>query len=253
MQNKYGNLASQVYEADKPYGVSFGDVEYYLERLKDVEGLIFEPGVGNGRFLIPLLKAGKLVTGCDSSKEMLNLAEAALRKNGLTASLICSSFEGYETQEKFEAIVIPAGTFQLISSFDAAHTVLSKFYHQLQHNGRLMFDLDASQLIFNVKPSVRQWPITAEEVITLSSTPVEIDYVAQTTKELHRYELWQSGQLIKTELEEFVLRWWSISEIKLLLQAIGFTNVTISGNYQYQKEPENNDQLISIEATKAIN
>ena len=65
MNNRYGNLASQVYNLDKHIGRSFGDVEYYRERLRGSTGLILEPAVGNGRVLIPLLEAGLQVVGFD--------------------------------------------------------------------------------------------------------------------------------------------------------------------------------------------
>lgn len=49
----YGKLSSEVYHIDKYIGKSYGDVEYYDEKLK---GKILEPTVGNGRILIPLLE-----------------------------------------------------------------------------------------------------------------------------------------------------------------------------------------------------
>lgn len=36
MQNRYGRLASWIYHLDKPIGHSFGDLEYYQQRLTSV-------------------------------------------------------------------------------------------------------------------------------------------------------------------------------------------------------------------------
>ena len=47
MENRYGTLASWVYDLDKPVGRSFGDIEFYRERLSDCRGTILEPAVGN--------------------------------------------------------------------------------------------------------------------------------------------------------------------------------------------------------------
>ncbi|WP_244649064.1 hypothetical protein [Neoaquamicrobium sediminum] len=71
MHNRYGKLASWVYDLDKPVGRSFGDVEYYLQRLAGCDGPVLEPAVGNGRILVPLLEAGLAVEGFDASEEML--------------------------------------------------------------------------------------------------------------------------------------------------------------------------------------
>ncbi|MEX6161653.1 hypothetical protein AB6G16_08265 [Proteus mirabilis] len=68
----YHSLSAQVYQLDKPIGCSFGDVEYYQQRLKDVKGKILEPAVGTGRILIPLLQSGFNIEGFDFPKRCLN-------------------------------------------------------------------------------------------------------------------------------------------------------------------------------------
>ncbi len=250
MKNKYGQLSSLVYEVDKPVGVSFGDVEYYVDRLHDVHGLILEPGVGNGRFLVPLLKAGKTVVGYDASPNMLEVAHAALAQHKVKADLVVGDFVSFQTEQRFDAIVIPAGTFQLIDSFNVAMLVLARFYQQLNQGGRLMLDLDAAQAIFNSKPSMRKWQVSDHALVTLASTPLSVDYANQVSTELHRYELWENGQLARTELEEFSLRWWSPSEIKMAMQLAGFSNVVVSGGYEYGRAPHSTDELISVEGVK---
>jgi len=75
MQNRYGKLASWVYNLDKPIGRSFGDQEYYRQRLEHGDdGPILEPAVGNGRIFVPLLEAGFRIEGFDASDEMLDIA-----------------------------------------------------------------------------------------------------------------------------------------------------------------------------------
>lgn len=48
----YSKLSLEVYDIDKYIGHSFGDVEFYKDRLKSCTGPILEPGVGTGRLLI---------------------------------------------------------------------------------------------------------------------------------------------------------------------------------------------------------
>lgn len=250
MKNKYGALASLVYELDKPVGVSFGDVEYYLKRLQRIDGLILEPGVGNGRFLIPLLKAGKNVVGLDSSESMLAHARAALAKHQVSARLELNTFDGYQTDERYQAIVMPVGSFQLIDSFDSAIELLTHFRNLLSEKGRLLIDIDPAHSIFLGEPSVRKWRLSPRDCVTLSTKRLAIDYVSQVTTELHRYELWEDGVLQKTELEEFSLRWWGANELALAFEAAGFTDIVISGGYEFDRKPSNEDSIISIEGVK---
>ncbi len=67
MSWEYGQLATEVYELDKPVGRSFPGLDYYARQLAGITGRILEPACGTGRVLVPLLEAGLAVEGLDSS------------------------------------------------------------------------------------------------------------------------------------------------------------------------------------------
>lgn len=79
----YNRLSSEVYDIDKYIGLSFGDVEFYRERLASCKGNILEPGVGTGRILIPLLEKGFEVDGFDISEDMLEICRNNCESRGL--------------------------------------------------------------------------------------------------------------------------------------------------------------------------
>jgi SAM-dependent methyltransferase len=85
--SSYGMLATEVYDIDKPIGHSFGDVEFYLGRLRSCTGRVLEPAVGTGRMMIPLLEAGIKVEGVDNSPEMLAICRARCAERGLEPAL----------------------------------------------------------------------------------------------------------------------------------------------------------------------
>ena len=78
-----GRLATEVYDIDKPIGPPFGDVEFYLGRLRSCTGRVLEPAVGTGRMMIPLLEAGIEVEGVDNSPEMLAICRARCAERGV--------------------------------------------------------------------------------------------------------------------------------------------------------------------------
>lgn len=80
MVSFYGSLSTELYDIDKYIGKTFGDVEYYSERLEGVKGKILEPAVGNGRILIPLLHKGLNIEGFDLSDDMLRLCKKIVQK-----------------------------------------------------------------------------------------------------------------------------------------------------------------------------
>lgn len=253
MQNRYGKLASWVYNLDKPIGRSFGDLEYYLQRLEHCDdGPILEPAVGNGRIFVPLLEAGFPIEGFDASEEMLAYCHDECRKRSLSASLTRQTFEEFSYDKRFEAIVVPAGSIQLITDGASAGAVLKRFFDYLTPNGRLIVDLDPIGSLLGPSGSVRTWVTGDGDLLTLTDQRVETNYIAQTTLSHLRYEHWRDGNLAQSELDLFKLRWWGVKEFDLALQFAGFSDVIVSGNYQHGRTPQMNDQIISFEARRPL-
>lgn len=250
MNNRYGKLASLVYHLDKPVGRSFGDVEYYLERLHGISGPILEPAVGTGRILIPLLQAGLDVSGFDLSQEMLDYCQRELDLRCLKARVQLAGFTDFKVDHPLDAVVVPAGSFQLLDSFEQGMAALSRFHASLKTGGRLLLDLDPVAAIVNVHPGLRTWSTPPHGLITLNATVLDKDYCAQVTREMHRYELWEHGVLLETQLEQFSLRWWGVQELCMALEQLGFGDIVVSGGYQYGKPPQDTDGIISFEARR---
>lgn len=250
MNNRYGTLASWVYNLDKPVGRSFGDVEYYQQRLAESEGPVLEPAVGNGRILVPLLEAGFSVEGFDASDEMLGYCHDECRKRNLSANVTRQTFKEFSYDKGFTAIIIPAGSFQLVTDTASATAVLRRFYDHLVPGAKLIIDLDPIGSFLGATGSVRRWTTEDGDLLTLTDYRVETDYVAQTTLAHLRYEHWRDGNLVKSELDLFKLRWWGIEEFSMALQRTGFVDVVVSGNYQHGRAPHKDDEIISFEARR---
>jgi len=95
MLSYYNKLSSEVYDIDKYVGLSFGDVEFYSDRLASCTDNILEPGVGTGRILIPLLEKGLKVAGFDVSNEMLKVCRNNCEKRGLNPKLFEGKMESF--------------------------------------------------------------------------------------------------------------------------------------------------------------
>lgn len=253
MENRYGELAAWVYHLDKPIGRSFGDLEYYQARLDGCTGPILEPAVGNGRIFIPLLEAGFDVEGFDLSEDMLNYCRKECVARHLSPKLTRQAFHDFGYEKKFEAIVIPAGSFQLVTDFDSAMAVLHLFYKHLLPGGRLILDIDPMNVLIEPSHAMRSWKVSEDELLTLMVGHPEIDYAKQTSLSYLRYEHWKNGKLIMTELDPFCLRWWGIRELALALKDVGFVNLVVSGGYEHGKTPLRDDFIISFEAQRPEN
>lgn len=250
MQNRYGKLASWIYHLDKPIGHSFGDLEYYRQRLAGCDGPILEPAVGNGRMFIPMLEIGLAIEGFDASQDMLEYCRRECLSRDLPATLTCQTFEQFSYDRRFAAIIMPAGSFQLITETASAMAVLKRFWDHLLPGGRLIVDIDPIESIIVEASSARSWTVGDSDLLTMTSHQAEIDYVKQTTLSHLHYEHWRDRTLLLAELDLFHLRWWGVDELAFALREAGFVDVVVSGDYQHGRQPCKGDQIISFEASR---
>lgn len=217
----YGRLASLVYERDKPVGTSFGDVEFYRDRLAAIGARrVLEPAIGTGRVLVPLARAGFAMSGFDRSTAMLARCRRALARHGVNARVEWAGFEDFTLPGRFDAIVIPAGSFQLLVEPGAAQTAAARLAARLRRGGRLLFDVDPAETRDARDPRERNWYLGGGRVI-LTEIPLPGENADRVTSAIHRYVLERRGRTIAREVGLFRLRWWSLAELETLLGQAG--------------------------------
>jgi SAM-dependent methyltransferase len=249
--SSYGKLATEVYDIDKPIGHSFGDVEFYLQRLKSCTGRVLEPAVGTGRVMIPLLEAGIEVEGVDNSAEMLAICRARCAERGLQPVLQERDMRSLSLPERYEAIIIPAGSFLLIERREESLGALKRFREHLLPGGRLILDLELQTdfRMGTISTGTVQTP--QGETITVESIVVEVNFLEQYSVSHLRYEKWRDGELLRTEMQRFAGRWYGLEEFELVLKSLGFSEVVVSADYEYGKRPTRADQTFTFEARRA--
>lgn len=249
----YGELCTEVYNLTKETGQSLsGDIEYYRDRLIHCKGRILEAMVGSGRVIIPLLESGLRVDGVDYSPEMLASCRQRCQERGLTVNLYQSTLQELSLPEKYEAIIIPAGSFLLIEKREDSIKALKRLYHHLQPGGRLILDLFLPDPNFECGPfgESSTFTLPSGDTITMESKLVEADLYNQYKVSLLKYEKWRQGALIQTELQRLALRWYGVEEFKLVLESIGFSDVVVSADFEYGKAPTHGNQQFVYEAIR---
>jgi SAM-dependent methyltransferase len=255
--SNYGELCTEVYDHTKKIGDSFGgDVEYYRDMLKHTKGRILEAMVGSGRVLIPLLESGLVIDGVDYSPEMLASCRKRCDERGLNTTLYEADLQVLSLPHKYEAIIIPGGSFLLIEQREEAIKVLKKFYEHLELGGRLLLDLFLPDNNFNAFEvgkfeGTSTYHLQNGDIITMEGKCVEVDLFFQQYKVSYlKYEKWRKGKLIQTELQRFALRWYGVEEFKFILENVGFKDVSVSADFEDGKKPTNGSQKFVYQATK---
>jgi SAM-dependent methyltransferase len=235
----YGTLATEVYELDKPIDHSFGDVEYYAQQLVGVTGRILEPATGTGRILIPLLEAGFEVEGLDTSPEMLAACRQHCHDRGLEPVLREADMTTFVRPGAYQAVIIPTGSITLLDGRAATLRALVAFRESLVAGGRLVVDVPASRLVTEPEP-LRSW---RRDSYLWTLQTMHIDYDPAASQTFLRYEKWNDGTLLATELQLFRLQHWSLTEFEAMLTDAGFTDISVTGDYHddHQPGPDSDD------------
>jgi SAM-dependent methyltransferase len=99
------------------------DIPFYLAAVAGCKSPFLEVGCGSGRIMLPLLRAGHVVTGVDISKEMLDLAQQKLDAEkritpSLNSRLLLHNFVKNPLPEKYGVALITFFTFNYIPPDD---------------------------------------------------------------------------------------------------------------------------------------
>ena len=231
MFKEYGELGTILYEATKPVGHSVdGDIEYYLEKLKCLDGVVLEAGVGTGRLLIPFIESGLSVDGVDLSLEMLEQCRFNMKKHGISANLYKQDLTSMSLPNKYGAIIMPTGSFCLLPK-EKVREVLAGFYDHLKSGGKVILDLEMPTDFKQGEMAMFSKQLSENTGIMLTCFNESIDWRAQKTRTILKYELLKDGEIIKTEVSDFILHWYGIVEFELLLQAAGFVDIKYEVGY----------------------
>jgi SAM-dependent methyltransferase len=247
IDNRYGSIASEIYDIDKPPG-RLPDTAYYRERLEGETGPVLEPGCGSGRALVPLALDGLDLTGFDQSPDMLDRCRALCAHHGVSADLSQQDFETFRFDRRFAVIVMPMGSFSLIDDVSSALQVLQRFRDHLQPGGRLILDIPPLSALAHQADDRRSWTAANGDLLTLEGVRVKTDWVRQRSSSRLRYERWRDHRLVETQMEPMVQRFWGVEEFRLALTATGFADISVSADFRVDRRPTSGSRVLNFEA-----
>jgi len=247
--NRYGELAAEIYDIDKPFG-ALPDTRFHLERFAGFERPILEPACGTGRTLVPFLEAGLDITGFDQSPEMLARCRARCAERGFAPDLGQQRFEDFRYARKFGAILVPVGTFTLVDDMAVARAVLRRFRDHLEPGGIVVLDIQPLSFLANTRDDRRRWTAPNGDLLTLEGIRTRTDWLTQRREAMLRYERWRDNRLVETHMEPMAQRYWGLEEFRLFLEAGGFGQVSVVGDYDRSRAPRSGDRTLTFEAVR---
>lgn len=223
----YGNLCTEFYDLDKKFAPK-DEIDFYTQFINKND-LILEPMCGSGRLLIPLLQNNFMVHGVDNSPAMLKSCRERAKQFGLEPTLFHESIESMKLDNKYDAILIPLGSFQLLYPRKLAFKSLNNFYEHLKNHGKLILDLfipwDALYENNDEQFSEREVKTQDGAVIQIKSHDKANKY-EQTICSDSIYTKIIDGKEVGKEEEQMYIAWYYRYEMELMLEKCGFKNIS---------------------------
>jgi SAM-dependent methyltransferase len=216
---------------------------------------------GTGRLLIPFLRAGLDVDGCDISPDMLDFCRQRARREGLSPRLYNQSMHELALPRKYRTIVV-CGAFGLGGSRQHDQEALNRFFRHLVPGGALLLDTylpykDADEWRYWIREEreglPEPWPASGTrrraengEEIELTNRLAALDPLEQVVTREIRATLWRDGQIVRQEEYKLFERLYFRSELLAMLALAGFRDIQVLGDYTEKNASPDSGILVYV-------
>ena len=241
-----------------------GDDISYFQRVIERSG---EPALdlacGSGRLLVPFLRAGLDVDGCDVSEDMLAHCAALAESGGLDARLERQSMGALDLPRRYKTVVI-CGSFGIGGTRADDREALRRGHRHLEPGGTLAFDLYLPNFekrswgawLPEGRPSLpTAWPEHGDRKqcadgteLELKKRVLEFDPLDQVVRRELRAEHWVDGELVAAEESALSINIYFKSEVVLMLEGAGFGEIRVTGGLDDREAQPYQDERVVFAA-----
>jgi SAM-dependent methyltransferase len=237
------------------------EVAYFQKFIERDGQPALDVACGTGRLLLPYLRAGLDVDGCDVSADMIALCREKAAREGLSPSLSVQAMHELAPSRNYKTMFV-CGAFGLGSTREQDFEALRRFYEHLEPDGTLLLDIevpyaDTKQWRYWLKderaslpeavkaPGARKGASDGSEY-ALRSRILELDPLTQrVTLEMHA-EQWRDGELQSEEDHVLNIGLYFRNEVLVMLELAGFTDVVVQGDHNDTEAASDDDFLVFV-------
>jgi SAM-dependent methyltransferase len=236
------------------------EIAYFRDVIDSSGSPVLDAGCGAGRLLVPYLRAGLDVEGCDVSPDMLAICRERAESEGLSPVLHAQAMYALDLPRKYRTIVV-CGSFGLGTEQSQDAEALSRLHRHLLPGGTLAIDMetpwsDAATWSYWTSNERARLPraLGSNERVLPDGSLVRDTWVLEDVDPFDRlvtkratYEVWRDGEIERVEVHVMRERWMFPTELRLMLEVAGFGNIELEGGYEH-RPPTADDAFVVFTA-----
>ena len=239
-----------------------GEEARYYKTLIETSGQpALDLGCGTGRLLLPFLRAGLDVDGCDYSKDMLAQCEERAKREGLSPGLYAQAMHELDLPRRYRTI-IACGVIGLGGERRLTRQAMRRCFEHLRSGGTFAFNMTArwndppaylSRLAENRQTLPDEWPSSTERnrltdgsELEIAVRNVSVDPLEETQTRQLRARLWRNGELIEEQVHTQRYEEYGKNELVLVLEQAGFQDIQIFGDFSDEPATADHRELIFV-------
>ncbi len=241
------------------------EIDYFRSFIEGGGEPALDVGCGTGRLLLPYVRAGLDVDGCDVSADMIARCSEVAAREGLSPTLSVQAMHELDLPRRYRTIIV-CGAFGLASTREQDQGTLARFHEHLEPGGTLVLD---NWVPYSDPDQWRYWPSAARASLpepfepstterrrasdgaeyALTIRVVDVDPLEQlTTLEMHAEE-WRDGGMVAEEDHALTARSYFRDELLMMLERAGFVDVAVHGGYTRDDPTTDDDVLVFVAKT----
>jgi SAM-dependent methyltransferase len=237
------------------------EIPYFRRYVQRGGGAALDVGCGTGRVLIPCLRAGLDVDGCDVSTDMVERCRAKAEAEALATTLWSQPMHELDPPRKYRTIYV-CGAFGLGSTREQDAEALRRFREALEPGGTLLVDTEMPYA------DPKAWPLWLAEnhgslpeegreprdrsrasdgsEYGLAVRIVELNPLEQRLTYEMCAKRWRDGEPDEEETRRVTINLYFRNELELILERAGFSDVEVQGDHNDVPATPEDDFLVFL-------